>query len=40
MTATISFDRVSDIYDATRGLPPEISEQITDFILNLVSATT
>ncbi|MFN6481560.1 MULTISPECIES: class I SAM-dependent methyltransferase [unclassified Nostoc] len=40
MTATISFDRVSDIYDATRGLPPEISEEITDFILNLVSATT
>lgn len=39
MTASISFDRVSDIYDATRRLPPEISEQITDFILNLVSAT-
>lgn len=39
MTQVISFDRVSDIYDATRGFPPGISEQITDFILNLVSAT-
>ncbi|MBR8836392.1 MAG: methyltransferase domain-containing protein [Stigonema ocellatum SAG 48.90 = DSM 106950] len=39
MTTTVSFDRVSDIYDATRGFPPGISEQVTDFILNLVSAT-
>lgn len=39
MATTISFDRVSDIYDATRGLPPGISEQITDFIINLVSPT-
>ena len=39
MTSTISFDRVSDIYDATRGLPSGISEQVTDFILNLVSPT-
>jgi len=36
---TISFDRVSDIYDATRGLPPDVSEQVTNSILNLVSAT-
>ncbi|WP_242046395.1 MULTISPECIES: class I SAM-dependent methyltransferase [Calothrix] len=39
MTTTVSFDRVSNIYDATRGLPPGISEQVTDFILNLVSPT-
>lgn len=39
MTSTISFDRVSDIYDATRGFPPGVSEQVTDFILNLVSPT-
>ncbi|WP_256423052.1 hypothetical protein [Tolypothrix sp. PCC 7910] len=35
MTTTVSFDRVSNIYDATRGFPPGISEQVTDFILNL-----
>ncbi|MGF1987612.1 MAG: class I SAM-dependent methyltransferase [Nostoc sp. ZfuVER08] len=39
MSTTISFDRVSDIYDATRGLPPGVSEQVTDAILNIVSAT-
>ncbi|MBE9007768.1 class I SAM-dependent methyltransferase [Fortiea sp. LEGE XX443] len=39
MTTTISFDRVSDIYDATRGLPTGVSEQVTDFILNLISPT-
>ncbi len=39
MTSTISFDRVSDIYDATRGLPPGVSEQVTDTILNIVSPT-
>ncbi|BAY21455.1 hypothetical protein NIES2100_12090 [Calothrix sp. NIES-2100] len=39
MTTTVSFDRVSDIDDATRGFPPGISEQVTDFILNLVSPT-
>ncbi|AFY31043.1 class I SAM-dependent methyltransferase [Calothrix sp. PCC 7507] len=37
MTSTISFDRVSDVYDATRGLPPGVSEQVTDSILNIVS---
>ncbi|MDR9893038.1 methyltransferase domain-containing protein [Aetokthonos hydrillicola Thurmond2011] len=36
---TISFDRVSDIYDATRGLPATTAEQVTDTILNLASAT-
>lgn len=36
---SISFDRVSDIYDATRGLPSSVSEQVTNYILNLVSAT-
>lgn len=35
----VSFDRVSDIYDATRGLPPNVSEQVTNCILNLVCAT-
>lgn len=40
MTATISFDRVSDVYDSTRGLPPGISEQVTDTILNIVSPTS
>lgn len=39
MTSTISFDRVSDVYDATRGLPPGVSEQATDAILNIVSPT-
>jgi ubiquinone/menaquinone biosynthesis C-methylase UbiE len=39
MTTIVSFDRVSDIYDATRAFPPGISEQVTDFILNLVSPT-
>ena len=36
---SISFDRVSDIYDSTRGLPPDVSEQVTSCILNVVSAT-
>lgn len=36
---SISFDRVSGLYDATRGLPPEVSDQVTNFILDLVSAT-
>lgn len=40
MTPKISFDRVSDVYDATRALPPEISEQATDTILNIVSPTS
>lgn len=40
MTSTISFDRVSDVYDSTRGLPPGISEQVTDTILNIVSPTS
>ncbi len=35
----ISFDRVSTIYDATRGLPPEISAQVTDAILTVAAAT-
>jgi ubiquinone/menaquinone biosynthesis C-methylase UbiE len=39
MTTSVSFDRVSDIYDATRGLPPAISEQVTDTILAIASAT-
>jgi len=40
MTSTISFDRVSDVYDATRGLPPGVSEQVTDAILNIVLPTS
>lgn len=38
-SATVSFDRVSDIYDATRALPPGVSEQVTNTILNIVSPT-
>ena len=37
-----SFDRVAHVYDATRGLPPEIEREITDAIaaeLRAVSAT-
>lgn len=36
---SVSFDRVSDIYDATRGLPASTSVAVTDTILNLTSAT-
>ncbi|MBW4474682.1 MAG: hypothetical protein KME45_30540 [Stenomitos rutilans HA7619-LM2] len=36
---SVSFDCVSAIYDATRGLPPNVSEQVTDCILRLASAT-
>lgn len=36
---SISFDKVANIYDASRGLPPLISEQVTECILRLVSAT-
>lgn len=39
-SATVSFDRISDIYDTTRALPPGISEQVTDTILNIVSPTS
>ena len=38
-SATVSFDRVSDIYDATRALPPGVSDQVTNTILNIVSPT-
>lgn len=34
---SVSFDRVSDVYDATRGLPPDVAEQITQCILGLVA---
>lgn len=34
-----SFDRVADLYDATRGFPSEIGEQVADAIAGLVSAT-
>jgi ubiquinone/menaquinone biosynthesis C-methylase UbiE len=34
-----SFDRVASIYDASRGLPEFVSEQVTEYILRLVSAT-
>jgi ubiquinone/menaquinone biosynthesis C-methylase UbiE len=36
---TVSFDRVADIYDSTRGLPPDISERVTETILNIASPT-
>lgn len=35
----MSFDRVAGIYDATRGLPPDASTQITDAVLAAVAAT-
>ncbi|WP_407890497.1 class I SAM-dependent methyltransferase [Scytonema sp. NUACC26] len=38
-SATVSFDRVSNIYDSTRGLPSGVSEQITETILKIVSPT-
>ena len=28
-----NFDRVADIYDATRGLPPDVAEQVADRIV-------
>ena len=39
MTASVSFDRAADYYDATRGLPPSASEQVTNSILDIVAAT-
>ncbi|HEY9606138.1 MAG TPA: class I SAM-dependent methyltransferase, partial [Allocoleopsis sp.] len=36
---SISFDRVANIYDASRGLPHSVSEQVTECILRLVGAT-
>ncbi len=38
-SVTVSFDRVADIYDLTRGLPPDISERVTETILNIASPT-
>lgn len=34
----MNFDRVADIYDATRSLPPQVSEQIADGIFASVGA--
>lgn len=36
---SISFDRVSHHYDASRGIPAEVSAQITDCMLQQVAAT-
>lgn len=36
---SISFDRVSNCYDATRGIPAQVAEHITDCMIHLVSAT-
>ncbi len=36
---SLSFDRVAGIYDATRGLPPGVDEQIADVIVEAVRAT-
>lgn len=33
------YDQIANIYDATRAMPPEVDEQVTGYILNLVSAT-
>lgn len=36
---SISFDRVSSCYDASRGIPAEVSEQITDWMVRAVNPT-
>jgi len=33
------YNLIAQIYDATRALPPLISEQVTDYILRIVNAT-
>lgn len=33
------YDRIADIYDTTRAMPPEVDEKVTEFILSLVGAT-
>ena len=33
-----SFDRVAEIYDATRGMPPEVSAIVTDGLLEIASS--
>lgn len=35
----ISFDRVADVYDQTRAMPPEVAEQVTEAILRLGRTT-
>lgn len=39
MTQPLSFDRVADIYDATRGLPPRVVERVADRIIAASHAT-
>ena len=34
-----SFDRVASVYDATRGLPPDVSAQITQGLIEIAEAT-
>lgn len=35
----MNFDRVAEIYDATRGLPEEVTEQVADAIIAATNAT-
>ncbi|MCP9276567.1 class I SAM-dependent methyltransferase [Mycolicibacterium arenosum] len=35
---TISFDQVAHLYDETRGLPPDVSEQVTEAIVRITGA--
>jgi ubiquinone/menaquinone biosynthesis C-methylase UbiE len=35
---SLYYNGIADIYDATRAMPPEVDEQITEFILHLVAA--
>ena len=39
MATSVSFERASNYYDATRGLPLEVSQQVTNAILEIVAAT-
>jgi SAM-dependent methyltransferase len=35
----VNFDRVADVYDATRGLPDEVSERVAEGIADVIHAT-
>ena len=37
---SISFDRVAHAYDATRGYPPGVEQQIAKAIVDAVNATS
>ncbi len=39
MTASVTFDRAANFYDATRGLPPDVMTRITDAMVQAGSIT-